>query len=102
MLSVNAEQPVHGSAARREHEVVNDELPAAVEEVEQAGLSVWAFEDVLLLDPDDRQPAALGCQGIEGASGFLLLHQQAPAGGLPLGFGHDGRKRHPFLLWSVP
>src|SRR6516165_5028361 len=33
---------------RREHEVVDDELATAVEQVGQRGLPVWPFEDVLL------------------------------------------------------
>jgi hypothetical protein len=43
-----------------EHEVVEDELTASLEEVDQARLAVPALEHVLLFDPDHRQAAALG------------------------------------------
>ena len=43
--------------ARVEHEVVDDELAAALEQVEQARLAVRALEDVVLVDLDHRQLA---------------------------------------------
>ena len=43
-----------------EEGAVDDQLTAALEEVEQAGFAVGAFELVALLDGDPRHPAALG------------------------------------------
>jgi hypothetical protein len=83
---------------RLQHVVVDDELAAAVEQVEQAHLAVWTLEGVLLLDPDHRQPPALRCQRIPGPSGLLLFDQQRRVGGLPLGWRHDMRKVHRALL----
>jgi hypothetical protein len=45
---------------RREHEVVEDELLAAIEQVAQACLALRTLEDVVLLDSDHRLPATLG------------------------------------------
>jgi hypothetical protein len=64
--------------------VVNDQLPAPLERVEQARRSVRAVEAVLLLDQDPRHPAAVGGQRVARACQFFLLHEQLLAGGLPL------------------
>ena len=37
-----------------EEEAVDDQLPAPVEQVEQANLAVRTLEDVVFLDPDHR------------------------------------------------
>ena len=83
---------------RLQHVVVDDELAAAVEQVEQAHLSVWPLEGVPLLDADHRQPPALGRQRVPGPSGLLLYDQQRRVGPLPLGWRHDMRKTHRALL----
>ncbi len=72
--------------ARLQHVVIDDELAAAVEQVEQARLAVRALEHILLLDPDRRQPPALGCQSVSGPGGLLLLDEQGRVGDLPLGW----------------
>src|SRR5215216_2555194 len=69
-----------------------DELAAPLEEVEQAGLAVRTLEDVLLLDPDHRQPAPFGVQRVPLPGEFLLLGQQFLAGSEPLVSGHYMRK----------
>jgi hypothetical protein len=74
--------------------VVDDELAPSLEQVEQAGLAFRAVEDVVLVDPDHRQPAALGCQRISRPGGLLLLNEHLVARGLPLGFRNDSWKVH--------
>jgi len=70
--------------ARVEHEVVDQQLAAVVEQVQQAGLAVPALEHVLLVHLDHRQPAPLGVQRVPLPGEFLLPSQQLPAGGEPL------------------
>jgi len=65
-----------GVPSRVEHEVVDDQLPAAVEEVEQRRLAVRSVEDVFLVDPDHRESASLGVQPVSGAGEVLLLGEQ--------------------------
>src|SRR4051795_11033046 len=45
---------------RSEHEVVEDELAAALEQVHERGLPSRAFEDVVLIDRQAGQPAPGG------------------------------------------
>jgi CheY-like chemotaxis protein len=40
------------------------ELTSSLEQVEEADLAVWSIEDVHLLDPKPRQPAAFGGQRV--------------------------------------
>jgi hypothetical protein len=61
-----------------EEEAVDDQLPAALEEVEQARRAVRSFDAVVLLHGHARHPAPLGGQRIAGAHQRLLLHQQLP------------------------
>src|SRR5919106_4225517 len=85
-----------------EHEVVDDQLAAPVEQIEQARHAVRAFEDVALLKPDHRQRAALGGQRVSRPRGFLLLDQKPVASGLPLRRRYDSRKTHGRILPGAP
>ena len=61
------------------HEVIDDELKAVLEQIEQTRLAIGAFEDVVLLDPDHREPAATNEQASAGRSGayfFLTLSEK--------------------------
>jgi hypothetical protein len=78
--------------ARGEHKVVDDQLAAAIEQIEQGRLAVRALEDVLLLDPDHREPASLCGKRVARSGEFLLLGQQFLAGCKPLVWGHYLRK----------
>src|SRR3954469_4696121 len=78
----------------REHEVADNELATPLKQVEQAGLPVRTLEDVLLLDPDHRQPAALSVQFVPLPGEFFLPGQQFLAGSKPLVSGHYLRKIH--------
>lgn len=71
------------------HEVVDDELMATLEQVQQARLAVRTLEDIILLDQDHWQSAALGVQRITTTGEFLLLGEQLLARSEPLGSRHD-------------
>ena len=79
-------QPVH---AGLEEGAVDDQLTAAVEQVEQARLALGPVELVLLLHGQPRHPPTLGGQRVTGAGQLLLLHEQLLARGLPLLRGDD-------------
>src|SRR5205814_5523007 len=53
--------------ARREHEVIQHELAAALEEVAQPRRTFWAGEYILLLDPRHRLAAPLRREFVPGA-----------------------------------
>ena len=80
------------------HEVVDDELAAALKQIQQACLPFWPGEDVFLDDLDHRQGAAGSIERVFRAAGFLLLGKQVFAGGQPLIWCCDLRKVHLFLL----
>ena len=58
---------------RPEHEVVEEQLPAALKQVEQPSLPVRSVEDVVLLDSDDGQPATLGGERVARPGCVLFL-----------------------------
>jgi hypothetical protein len=77
------------------------QLPTAVEQVEQRRLAVRSVEDVLLVDPDHRESAAIGVQPVASAGELLLLGEQPLASGQPLVTRRDVRQVHRFLpSWS--
>jgi hypothetical protein len=69
---------------RVEHEVVDQQLTAVLEQAGQAGLAVRALEDVFLVNLDHRQVAPPGVQRVSLPGEFLLLRQHLPTGGQPL------------------
>jgi hypothetical protein len=90
---------------RGEHEVVNDELRAPFEQIEQISLAVRSLEHIVLVDPDHRQPAALRGQRVSRAGSCFFLHEQLLASGIPFSRRHDSRNHfailsfHFFLLF---
>src|SRR5262245_65005103 len=80
--------------SRTEHEVVDDELAASLEEVAEGFLAVRSLEQVGLVDPDPGQLAPLGAQAIAQMGQFLLLAQELLAGRKPLVARHDSRLAH--------
>ena len=58
---------------RSEHEVVDDQLAAPVEEVGERDLALGRVENVILLDLHPGQLAPLGAQLVASPRGFLLL-----------------------------
>src|SRR5205823_586421 len=61
---------------RAEHEVIDEQLAAAVEEISQRLLAVWALEDVLLLDRLPGKALSLLRQLVACACELLLLGEQ--------------------------
>src|SRR5680860_886223 len=59
-----------------EHKVVDDKLPAPLEQVAQACLAGRSLEDVILVDFYHRQPATLGVYRVARTSDFLLFREQ--------------------------
>jgi hypothetical protein len=56
--------------------VVDDQLAAPLEQVEQGRLSIGAFEHVGLVDLHHRQPPAIGVQRIARPGEILLFGEQ--------------------------
>ena len=77
-----------------EHEVVHDQLRAALEQVEQRHAPVGPLEGVVLGDLDHRQLAPLRVEAVTLLGGLLLLEEQVASGGLPLVLRDDLRKGH--------
>jgi hypothetical protein len=46
------------------HEVLHDQLAAAIEKVRQRGPTLWAVEQVFRVDLDHWQPAAISTEGL--------------------------------------
>jgi hypothetical protein len=74
--------------------VDDDQLPAALEEVEQRRLALGPLEHVGPVDLDHRQHAALDVQRVARAGQLLLLGQQRLAGDQPLVACDDLGQRH--------
>src|SRR5262249_17802566 len=72
-----------------EEGAIHDQLPAALEQVEQANLTLGPVELVLLLHRHPRHPSTLGGQRITGAGQGLLLHEELLPRSLPLLLRHD-------------
>src|SRR5207302_777604 len=87
-----------------EEGAIDDQLPAALEQVEQANLTLGSVELVLLLHRHPRHPPTLGCQRITGAGQGLLLHEEMLARSLPLVLRYDRGGVHremPFPVFLV-
>src|SRR5438270_9195861 len=70
--------------SRLEESAIDDQLPAAFEQVEQANFAVGPVEFVLLLHQRPRHPSTLGGQRITGAGEGLLLREELLPRSLPL------------------
>src|SRR5882757_9795883 len=77
-----------------EEGAIDDQLGAALEQVEQANLALGSLEFIRLLDGHPRHPPAFGGQRVTGAHRGLLLHQQLLARSRPLLWRHDRRCIH--------
>ena len=72
------------SQSGTEHEMLDDQLDAAVEKIGERLLAVRPVEDILLLDLDPRQLAPSGAELVAQPGEFLLLDEQCLARGKPL------------------
>src|SRR6266566_137224 len=78
-----------GLILRIEHEVVDEQLASAVEELGQGLLALRALEDVLLLDRLPGQGLPMSRQLVARAREFLLIREQLRALGNPVVVGDD-------------
>src|ERR1700678_1545490 len=78
-----------GEGPGLEEGAVDDQLAAALEQIEQAYLALGSVELVLLVDSQPRRPPAFGGQRIPGAGESLLLNQKLLVRSLPLLLRHD-------------
>src|ERR1700740_3384833 len=74
-----------------EEGAVDDQLTAALEQIEQAYLALGTVELVLLVHGHPRNPPAFGRQRVTGAGQGFLLHEQLLARSLPLLLRYDRR-----------
>src|SRR5262249_23109159 len=81
-----------------EEGAVDDQLTAALEQIEQARFALGSVELVFLLHRQPRHPPTLGGQRVTGAGQVLLLHEQLLARSLPLMRRYDRRCLHRWLL----
>src|SRR6202041_1766828 len=87
-----------------EEGAIDDQLPAALEQIEQADLTLGSVELVLLLHCRPGHPPALGGQRITGPGEGLLLYEELLVGSLPLLLRHDRGRVHremPFAVFLV-
>jgi hypothetical protein len=77
-----------------EEGTVDNQLTAAVEQVEQASLTLRPVELVRFLHGHPRHPPSLGGQRVTGAGQRLLLHEELLARSLPLLRRHNRRRVH--------
>jgi hypothetical protein len=87
-----------GGDVGRVEGAVDDQLAAALEEVEKACRPVRPLEAVVLLHGQPRHTPTLGRQGVARPSELLLLHQHSLPGLLPLLRGDDRRCFHELFL----
>ena len=76
------------------HEVVHDQLAAALEQIDQSSGAIGALEHVVLIDQHCRQPATLLCQRCQLPARRLFLDQEIQSRGQPLLPGGDVRGFH--------
>src|SRR5690349_7476092 len=75
--------------SRRQHEMLDDQLAAAVEQIGQGRLSGRRVERVGLVDLDPRQRAPLGAQAVAQSRHLLFLGEERGAGLEPFVAGYD-------------
>src|SRR5262252_4269472 len=79
---------------RLEKGAIDDQLPAALKQIEQANFTLGPFELVLLLHRHPRHPSTLGGQRITRVGQSLLLHEKLLPRGLPLLLRDDRGRAH--------
>src|SRR2546426_6668407 len=79
---------------RTEHEMIDDQLAASLEEVSERLLALRPVEHIRFFDLDPGQVAPLGTQLIAQPGEFLLLDQELLARGEPLVSRYDSVVLH--------
>jgi hypothetical protein len=72
-----------------EEGAVDDQLPAALEQIDQVYFAIGPVELVLLLHRHPRHAPALGSHGVTGVHHGLLLHEKLLPRSLPLLLRYD-------------
>src|SRR6516164_2810095 len=80
-----------------EEGTIDDQLAAALEQIEQAYLAFGSVELILLLHRHPRHPSARGSQRITRAGQLLLLNEQLLARSFPFLRRHD----RGCVLWEL-
>src|SRR6202047_5577345 len=70
---------------RCKHEVVNDQLAAPLEHIEQIRLAVRPLEQIVLSDLAHREPASLRSQRVSRTGSCFFFDQQVIASGMAPG-----------------
>src|SRR5580692_8283041 len=83
-----------------EEGAIEDQLRAALEQVEQADLALGSFELVLLLHRHPRHPPPFSGQRVTGAGESLLLHEELLSRSFPVLLRHDRRGIHRGMPFS--
>src|SRR5262245_15228288 len=93
---IDLERAAHAlrDLAGSHHEVLDEELAPAVEQIGEADLALRRVEDVLLLDPDPRQLATQPVQLVALLREGLLARQELHALLDPLRPGNDSMRLH--------
>src|SRR5579871_3855918 len=86
---------------RLEEGAIKDQLPAALEEVGQAGLTLWPDKLVLFFDGHPRHSPAFGGERIPQAGQGLLFYQKRLARGFPLLLRHNRGMVRRDTAWLV-
>src|SRR6185369_2410661 len=85
-----------------EESTIDDQLPAALEQVEQVNLTVRPVEFVFLLHHHPRHSSTFGGQRITGTGEGLLLHQKLSVCSLPFLLRHDrGHLHRDISFWAL-
>src|ERR1700688_184998 len=84
-----------------EEGAIDDQLTAALEQIEQAYLALGSVELVLFVHGQPRHPPAFGGQRVTGAGQGLLLHEELLVRSLPLLLRHDRGCVHRALPFPV-
>jgi len=86
--------------------MIDGELAASAEQLEQSRAAGRAVEDVVPFDPGHSQPPPFGGHRVALAAQFLFPDEQAQAGLQPLGTGYSGEVPRlqgvPGNPWSSP
>ena len=77
-----------------EERAVDDQLTAALEQIEQARLAVGPDELIGLLDRHPWHPPTFGGERVMGAHHRLLLHEQLLTGSVPVLLRYDWGNVH--------
>src|SRR5437868_7043228 len=80
---------------------IEDQLPAALEKVDEGNLTVRALELILLLHQHPRHPPTLGGQRITRAGESFFLHEHLLVRSLPLLRRHDGWCLHRDIRFHI-